>query len=113
MNDSSKYKNLARTIYIPTPADRDYTKFGWLSNTSYHSFILQGKRWPTVEHFVHAQKFQGTTMEETIRNAQTISIVKNLIKPQTLLVYDQDTDMAYRKTVYGKDQVEKERIGIL
>ena len=41
--------------------------FDWLSSFSRHGFELDGKYWPTVEHYVQAQKFTDTEFVETIR----------------------------------------------
>ncbi|KAL6074634.1 Swarming motility protein YbiA [Balamuthia mandrillaris] len=45
-------------------------EYGAFSNRAAFAFELDGKRWPTVEHFFHAQKFAGTDHEEAIRNAK-------------------------------------------
>ncbi|WP_437603223.1 NADAR family protein [Sorangium sp. So ce590] len=42
---------------------------GAFSNFSRHPVSLQGKVWPTTEHYFQAQKFAGTDHEEVIRNA--------------------------------------------
>jgi ribA/ribD-fused uncharacterized protein len=41
--------------------------YGCFSNFSPHAIELQGKRWPTVEHYFQAQKFAGTQHAERIR----------------------------------------------
>ena len=45
----------------------------WLSNFSPHGFELDGKHWPTVEHYFQAAKFFGTddAWAEQIRQAAT------------------------------------------
>lgn len=45
------------TIYFYNPRDKPY---GCFSNFSRHSFRLDGKHWPTSEHYFQAQKFAGT-----------------------------------------------------
>jgi N-glycosidase YbiA len=42
-------------------------EYGCFSNFSRHSIFLNGKRWPTSEHFFQAMKFQGTEHEEEAR----------------------------------------------
>lgn len=42
---------------------------GCFSNFSRHPVTLQGKVWPTSEHYFQAQKFVGTPHEEEVRNA--------------------------------------------
>ncbi len=46
-------------------------EYGCFSNFSRHPFELDGKRWPTSEHYFQAQKFAGTAHAETIRQART------------------------------------------
>lgn len=41
-----------------------------LSNFYPSSFELDGKRWPSVEHFMQGKKFEGTPNEELIRQAK-------------------------------------------
>ena len=41
--------------------------FGIFSNFSRHSIELDGKSWPTTEHYFQAQKFAGTPQEELVR----------------------------------------------
>ncbi|MBH8599133.1 NADAR family protein [Thermoactinomyces sp. CICC 10523] len=41
--------------------------YGCFSNFSAHGFMLDGKWWPTSEHYFQAQKFAGTPYEEEIR----------------------------------------------
>lgn len=57
------------TIYFYSTVD-DYGEF---SNFSRHGFELDGKYWPTSEHYFQAQKFVGTDDEyaERIRTAKT------------------------------------------
>jgi len=45
-------------------------EYGCFSNFSRHSIFLNGKRWPTTEHFFQAMKFQGTEHEEAVRMAK-------------------------------------------
>ncbi|HEX8283472.1 MAG TPA: NADAR family protein [Pyrinomonadaceae bacterium] len=41
--------------------------FGCFSNFAAHPVELDGKVWPTSEHYFQAQKFAGTEFEEAIR----------------------------------------------
>ena len=45
--------------------------FGCFSNFSAHSVRLNGKTWPTAEHYFQSQKFAGTPDEEEIRLASS------------------------------------------
>lgn len=42
-------------------------KYGCFSNFSKHGLELDGKYWPTSEHYFQAQKFVGSIYEEEIR----------------------------------------------
>jgi hypothetical protein len=46
-------------------------EYGCFSNFSRHSIWLDGKRWPTSEHYFQAQQFAGTEHEEEVRRAKT------------------------------------------
>lgn len=45
--------------------------YGAFSNFATYGFDLEGKHWPTSEHYFQAQKFAGTAHEEEIRQAPT------------------------------------------
>jgi hypothetical protein len=47
--------------------------FGCFSNFSPHPITLDGKEWPTTEHYFQAMKFAGTPHEEEIRLAKSPS----------------------------------------
>jgi N-glycosidase YbiA len=53
-------------------------EYGCFSNFSRHPIFLDGRRWPTSEHFFQAQKFAGTGREEEIRLAKTPMEAANL-----------------------------------
>jgi hypothetical protein len=42
--------------------------YGCFSNFSAHGFELDGRWWPTSEHYFQAQKFEGTPDEEAVRS---------------------------------------------
>jgi ribA/ribD-fused uncharacterized protein len=54
--------------------------YGCFSNFSSHEFILNGKHWPTSEHYYQAQKFEGTHLEEVIRLAKSPVDAKRLAR---------------------------------
>lgn len=56
------------TIYFYSTHERPY---GCFSNFSRHGISLDGKWWPTVEHYFQAQKFAGTPATEDVRRAET------------------------------------------
>src|SRR5687767_7791637 len=47
------------------------SEYGCFSNFSPHGFELDGKFWPTSEHYFQAQKFAGTPDAEEIRQMPT------------------------------------------
>jgi ribA/ribD-fused uncharacterized protein len=46
-------------------------EYGCFSNFSAHPIRLDGKTWPTSEHYFQAQKFVGTPREDEIRRAKS------------------------------------------
>ena len=52
--------------------------YGEFSNFSAHPFSLDGKTWPTSEHFFQAQKFEDDLYREQIRLAKSPMIAARL-----------------------------------
>lgn len=50
---------------------KQYGELGYLANYSNHGFELDGKYWPTVEHYYQAQKFNDEELKEKIRLSPT------------------------------------------
>jgi len=46
-------------------------QYGSFSNFSRYGFELDGKYWPTSEHYFQAQKFESVNIQEEIQNAKT------------------------------------------
>jgi N-glycosidase YbiA len=65
---------------IPTAIEFYSTtgEYGCFSNFFRSPIFLNGKRWPTTEHYFQAKKFAGTPYEEEIRRAATARIAANL-----------------------------------
>ncbi|MCG8648967.1 MAG: NADAR family protein [Pirellulales bacterium] len=53
-------------------------EYGEFSNFAAFPIKLQGKRWPTSEHYFQAQKFQDLEYREEIRKAKTPMIAARL-----------------------------------
>ena len=53
-------------------------EFGCFSNFAAYPIKLQGKVWPTSEHYFQAQKFVGTEREEEIRQAKSPMIAARM-----------------------------------
>lgn len=52
--------------------------YGCLSNHSAHPIVLQGKTWPTSEHYFQAQKFPGSKHAETIRREPSSTVAAEM-----------------------------------
>ncbi|MDB6066944.1 MAG: hypothetical protein JWR26_3152 [Pedosphaera sp.] len=52
--------------------------YGEFSNFSAHPIELEGRVWPTTEHFFQAQKFVDTEHEEAIRQAKSPMIAARM-----------------------------------
>ncbi len=57
---------------------------GYLSNFAPYPIELDGKTWPTTEHYFQAKKFEGTFLEERIREADTPREAKELGRTRKL-----------------------------
>jgi ribA/ribD-fused uncharacterized protein len=53
-------------------------EFGAFSNFAHYPIELDGKMWPTSEHFFQAQKFVGTEHEEEIRRVESPMVAAKL-----------------------------------
>lgn len=53
-------------------------EYGGFSNFSPHPITLEGKTWPTSEHYFQARKFAGTPDEEEIRRAKSPMIAARM-----------------------------------
>jgi len=85
------------SITIPAPNDG---RLGYLHNANIHSpFVLEGKRWSTVEHFMLAKCFEGTILEEKIRVAKNVYKARILAKPRRIMF--EENGMVYKKIIYG------------
>jgi ribA/ribD-fused uncharacterized protein len=89
-------------IYFYREREKPY---GCFSNFSPHSFELDGKHWPTSEHYFQAQKFAGTPHEDTVRLAPRPMDAANLGRDRSLpmrLDWDQVKDDVMRRAVRAK-----------
>ncbi|MEM7235149.1 MAG: NADAR family protein [Planctomycetota bacterium] len=53
-------------------------EYGEFSNFAPYPITLEGKRWPTTEHFFQAQKFDDSAYRERIRRANSPAIAARL-----------------------------------
>lgn len=78
---------------------------GCLSNFFPAPLVLDGKRWPTSEHYFQAQKFAGTPHEEEVRQARTPSAAAALGRSRKLPLrrdWEAVKDAVMRRGVYAK-----------
>jgi ribA/ribD-fused uncharacterized protein len=68
------------TVYFHPP----WGELGCLSNFSRHEVVVDGRSWPTTEHYFQAQKFAGTPREEEIRRAKGPSAAAQLGRSRDL-----------------------------
>lgn len=54
------------------------SEYGCFSNFAHYPIRLQGKTWPTTEHYFQAQKFPDTEHMEAIRLAKTPAKAKSM-----------------------------------
>lgn len=96
-------------IEIPKSSDKN---FGYLNMASKYPFNLEGKSWPSVEHYILAKQFEGTTLEEEIRTTKTILAARILARPKPCIVTrDGENAGVERKILYGRDSTFQKRGG--
>lgn len=59
-------------------------EYGCFSNFSRHSVKLDGKSWPTSEHYFQAQKFLDEGLKSKVRNAKTPSMAASIGRDRSL-----------------------------
>lgn len=89
---------------------------GCFSNFSRHPFELDGKRWPTSEHYFQAQKFAGTPHEEQVRRAKTPKEAARLGRDRSLPLrrdWESVKDDVMRRAVLRKFEMHDDIRAIL
>lgn len=84
------------TILVPKPSD---AKYGFLSVYGIYPFTIDEKIWPSVSHFMLAKQFEGTLLEDDIRQAKNITIAKLMAKQRCCIIREEGR--LVKKTVYG------------
>ena len=59
---------------------------GYMSNFSAHAVTIDGKIWPTTEHYFQAQKFPSAEYQEKIQAASTPSMAKKLGQSRSVVM---------------------------
>lgn len=90
-----------------------YTKkpFGFFSNFSRYSIILDGREWPTTEHYFQAQKYINTPRYEDIANAPTPRIAADLGRVRSIPIrpdWEEIKNEIMKKCVLEKVNTYKE-----
>lgn len=59
-------------------------QYGCFSNFSRHPIVIEGKTWPTSEHYFQSQKFAGTKYEGQVMKALSPSIAAKIGRDRNL-----------------------------
>jgi ribA/ribD-fused uncharacterized protein len=81
------------------------SEYGCFSNFAHYPIRLNGKTWPTVEHYFQAQKFPGTEYEEMIRQAKSPAKAKGMGRSRKYRLrrdWEQVKDGIMREAVLAK-----------
>lgn len=101
------------TIYFYRVNEKPY---GCFSNFSAHGFQLDGKWWPTSEHYFQAQKFVGTPHMEQIRRARKPRIAAEMGRDRKRPLrsdWEEVKEDVMRKAVYQKFKTHSDLCKIL
>ncbi|WP_442266372.1 NADAR family protein [Tenacibaculum sp. ZS6-P6] len=80
-------------------------KWGEFSNFALYPIKLDGKIWPTSEHYFQAQKFESITYKETIRKSSSPMKAAELGRSRRIKIkknWDKVKDNVMYKAVYAK-----------
>lgn len=94
-------------LYFYTPGAEN----GWLSNFSRHGFSLDGRYWPTAEHYFQAQKFADPAHVAHIASAPTPKEAANRGRDRSVPLradWDQVRDEVMARAVHAKFQANQE-----
>ena len=90
--------------------------FGCFSNFAAYPVELDGKVWPTSEHYFQAQKFTGTEFEEEIRRVKSPMIAARMGRARSKPLradWEQVKDEVMRRAVLAKFTQHEELRDIL
>lgn len=79
--------------------------YGFMSNFSKHPIDLDGKSWPSSEHYFQAQKFVGTPAEEVVRLASSPAEAARIGRDRNLPLrsdWESVKDDVMRSAVFAK-----------
>jgi ribA/ribD-fused uncharacterized protein len=81
------------------------SEYGCFSNFAHYPIRLQGKSWPTVEHYFQAQKFKESDYQEAIRQAKSPAKAKSMGRSRKYRLrpdWEQVKDAIMREAVRAK-----------
>lgn len=90
--------------------------YGCFSNFSAHPIEIDGKRWPTSEHYFQAQKFAGTAHEGEVRHAPSPMIAARMGRSRERPLrpdWEQVKDEVMRRAVFAKFETHADLRAIL
>ena len=74
-------------------------EYNFLSNKSRYGFVVDGKMWPTADHFIYASMFRGTEFEEQLRKTKSIQTLYKMCKGHYKSCIKDER--IYKRKVYG------------
>ena len=80
-------------------------EYGCFSNFAPYPISLEGKVWPTSEHYFQAQKFAGTPREEEIRRAPSPAVAARMGRSRSHRLrpdWERVKDSVMRRAVLAK-----------
>lgn len=86
-------------------------EYGFFSNFSAHPFMLDGKHWPTTEHYFQAQKFKDEQYKEKIRTTNSPMIAARLGRSRKVPIrsdWESVKDDVMRRAVTAKFAAHEE-----
>lgn len=89
---------------------------GCFSNFSYHAIRLEGKEWPTVEHYFQASKFDNPKYQSKIQHSNTPNEAARLGRSRKVKIrndWDKIKDNVMRKALLAKITQHKDIAKIL
>ena len=82
---------MSSRVILNVPSDPFDKKLGWLCiSYSKSSFELDGKIWNSVETYILAKRFEGTILEETIRNSKSIVLARSLATQRSVITQNSE-----------------------